>query len=59
MTLDELNTLRLADVNELSAEQIGKLKNIREAVPKIDSNTVIQKTIPFEDIGKYIGDDGF
>ena len=43
----------------MSAEQIGKLKNIREAVPKIDSNTVIQKTIPFEDIGKYIGDDGY
>ena len=59
LTLDEFNTLRLADVNELSAEQIGKLKNIREAVPKIDSNTVIQKTIPFEDIGKYIGDDGY
>ena len=59
LTLDEFNTLRLADVNELSAEQIGKLKNIREAVPKIDSNTVIQKTIPLEDIGKYIGDDGY
>lgn len=28
-------------------------------MPKIDSNTVIQKTIPFEDIGKYIGDDGY
>ena len=27
LTLDEFNTLRLADVNELSAEQIGKLKN--------------------------------
>ena len=59
LTLDEFNTLRLADVNELSADQIGKLKNIREAVPKIDSNTVIQKTIPLEDIGKYIGDDGY
>ena len=30
LTLDEFNTLRLADVNELSAEQIGKLKNIRD-----------------------------
>lgn len=59
MTLDEFNTLRLTDVSELSAEQISKLKNIRDAVPKIDSGTVIQKNIPFEDIEKYIGDDGY
>lgn len=35
------------------------MKAIREAVPKIDANTYIQKTIPASDIDKYIGEDGW
>ena len=53
ITLDEFNILRLTDVNKLSPEQVLKMKNIRDAVPVIDNTTMIQKTIPFEDIEKY------
>lgn len=59
ITLDVFNTLRLTDVNKLSPEQVLKMKNIRDAVPIIDNTTMVQKTIPFEDIEKYIGDDGY
>lgn len=59
LTLDEFNKLRLTNVNDLTNEQIAQLKAIREAVPKIDANTYIQKTIPASDIEKYLGDDGW
>ena len=59
LTLDEFNRLRLTDVTDLTKEQIAQLKAIREAVPKIDANTYIQKTIPASDIEKYLGDDGW
>ena len=59
LSLDEFNRLRLTDLRELTVEQIAKLKRIRDAVPKIDKRTMIQKTIPFEDIEKYIGEDGY
>ena len=59
LTLDEFQKLRLTNVNDLTQEQIAQLKAIREAVPKIDANTYIQKTIPASDIDKYIGEDGW
>ena len=59
LTLEEFNKLRLTDVKDLTKEQIAQMKAIREAVPKIDANTYIQKTIPASDIDKYIGEDGW
>ena len=59
LTLEEFNKLRLTDVKDLTNEQIAQMKAIREAVPKIDANTYIQKTIPASDIDKYIGEDGW
>jgi len=35
------------------------MKKIRDAVPKINRETIIQKTIPEEDIVKYIGENGY
>ena len=52
LTLEEFNKLRLTDVKGLTKEQIAQMKAIREAVPKIDANTYIQKTIPASDIGE-------
>lgn len=49
----------MTDVKDLTKEQIAQMKAIREAVPKIDANTYIQKTIPASDIDKYIGEDGW
>ena len=54
LSLDEFNKLRLTDVDELKPNEIAKMKAIREAVPKIDSETIIQKTIPAEDLAKYL-----
>ena len=59
LSLEEFNKLRLTDVKDLTKEQIAQMKAIREAVPKIDANTYIQKTIPASDIDKYIGEDGW
>ena len=59
LTLEEFNKLRLTDVKDLTKEQIAQMKAIREAVPKIDANTYIQKTILASDIDKYIGEDGW
>lgn len=59
LTLEEFNKLRLTDVKDLTKEQIAQMKAIREAVPKIDANTYIQKTITASDIDKYIGEDGW
>ena len=59
LTLEEFNKLRLTDIKDLTKEQIAQMKAIREAVPKIDANTYIQKTIPASDIDKYIGEDGW
>ena len=59
LTLEEFNKLRLTDVKDLTKEQIAQMKAIREAVPKIDANTYIQKTISASDIDKYIGEDGW
>ena len=49
----------MTDVKDLTKEQIAQMKAIREAVPKIDANTYIQKTISASDIDKYIGEDGW
>ncbi|MBD7911797.1 hypothetical protein [Clostridium cibarium] len=46
LTVDEFNKLRLANVNELSSEQVKIMKAIRDAIPKINNDTVLQKTIP-------------
>ena len=59
LTLEEFNKLRLTDVKDLTKEQIAQMKAISEAVPKIDANTYIQKTISASDIDKYIGEDGW
>ena len=59
LTLEEFNKLRLTDVKDLTKEQIAQMKAIREAVPKIDANTYIQKTIQATDIDKKIGEDGW
>lgn len=59
LTIDEFNTLRLKSVSELSPDEIAKMKAIRDSVPKINSSTVIKKTIPASDIEKYLGEKGY
>lgn len=43
LNIDEFNKLRLTNPSELSPKQIETMKAIRDAIPKIDKNTFIQK----------------
>ncbi|AAK78121.1 Hypothetical protein, CF-5 family [Clostridium acetobutylicum ATCC 824] len=54
LNIDEFNKLRLTNPSELSPKQIETMKAIRDAIPKIDKNTFIQKTIPKSDIEGYL-----
>ncbi len=58
-TQEEFNHLRLKKVSSLSDSERELMKGIREAVPKPGGNTVFQKTIPVEDIPKYLGENGY
>lgn len=59
LSVEEFNELRLKDVKDLSVEQVAEIKKNRDSVPEIDERTFIQKTIPQEDIEKYIGENGY
>lgn len=54
MTRAEFNELKLKPINSLTNTEVEKLKSVRDAVPPITKNTVIQKTIPGKDIEKYL-----
>ena len=54
MTPSEFNKLKLKPHDELTDTEIEKLKAIREAVAPITRDTILQKTIPFTDIEKYL-----
>ena len=55
LTRTEFQDLKLKNVDELTDDQVIKLKNIRESVPSVKSKTILQKTIPEADIIKYTG----
>lgn len=54
LTLREFNSLRLQDVTTLTDAQKITLKAVRDSVPEIDENTLMQKVIPACDIDKYV-----
>ncbi len=54
VSLKEYTKLRLTNVYKLSKKEIALLKQIRDAVPDIDADTVLQKVIPVDDIEQYI-----
>ncbi|MED4322130.1 hypothetical protein P9232_11795, partial [Weizmannia sp. CD-2023] len=54
ITLEKFHELRLKPYNELTDEEVKILKNIRDAVPPITKQTLLQKTIPTSDIEKYL-----
>ncbi|MGJ8729587.1 hypothetical protein ACRW9N_03855, partial [Listeria aquatica] len=54
LTLDEFNQLKLKPVQELTDAEVRTLKDIRDSVPKITTETPLQKTIPEGDIEKYL-----
>jgi hypothetical protein len=54
LTIDEFNKLRLTNPSELLPKQVKTMQAIRDEIPKIDTNTFIQKTIPEGDIEGYL-----
>lgn len=54
INLDKFQELKLKPVGELTDSEVVILKDIRESVPKITTDTMLQKTIPLEDITKYL-----
>lgn len=54
MTLKEFHSLRLKDIAILTEFQKNTLKAVRESVPPLDADTLMQKVIPAGDIEKYM-----
>ncbi|MBU7591734.1 ribonuclease YeeF family protein [Metabacillus halosaccharovorans] len=57
MTRAEFNDLKLKSSSSLTLTEIEKMKAIRNAVTPITKETLIQKTIPVQDIQKYLDGD--
>ena len=54
LTMDDFRYIMLKNVNALTETEKMKLARIRNAIPKPDANTVMQKVIPKTDIENYI-----
>ncbi|GIM52115.1 hypothetical protein CAPN004_11450 [Capnocytophaga cynodegmi] len=54
LTMDDFHYLMQKNVNALTQSEIQKLTNIRNAIPKPDANTLMQKVIPADDIDMYL-----
>ncbi|WP_369899946.1 hypothetical protein [Bacillus manliponensis] len=54
ITREEFNDLKLKPASELTDTEAALMKDIRDAVPSITEDTLLQKTIPFADIEKYL-----
>ena len=54
LTMDDFRYMMLKNVNALTESEKVKLARIRNAIPKPDANTVMQKVIPADDIEQYV-----
>ncbi|WP_051348459.1 pre-toxin TG domain-containing protein [Peribacillus kribbensis] len=54
LTLSEFQELKLRHVTELNSDEVRIMKEIRDSVPLITKDTLLQKTIPASDIEKYL-----
>ena len=54
LTMDDFHYMMLKQVNTLTEAEKMKLARIRNALPKPNANTVMQKIIPADDIEQYI-----
>ena len=51
---DELLTLKNIPTENLTPHQIDQLKTVRESIPMLTSDTMMQKVLPKCDIAKYL-----
>ena len=54
LTMDDFRYMMQKNVNALTEAEKAKLARIRNAIPKPDANTVMQKIIPADDIEQYV-----
>ncbi|MBC2224888.1 ribonuclease YeeF family protein [Listeria seeligeri] len=57
LSMEEFQELKLKPIQDLTNAEVKALKAIRKAVPKITTDTLLQKTIPVGDIEKYLAGD--
>jgi hypothetical protein len=55
--LSEFQELKLKHISELTSDVVHMIKGIRDSVPLITKDTLLQKTIPASDIEKYLSGD--
>ncbi|MCD7034523.1 LXG domain-containing protein [Metabacillus sp. GX 13764] len=54
ITIDKFHELRLKPVEELTLDEIKIMKEIRDSVPPVTKETLLQKTLPIQDVKNYI-----
>ena len=54
LTMDDFHYMMLKNVNALTEAEKAQLARIRNAMPKPDANTVMQKVIPASDLDNFI-----
>lgn len=54
INIEQFNNLRLKSVSELTDSELKILKKIRDSVPPVTKDTLLQKTIPIADVDKYL-----
>jgi uncharacterized protein YktA (UPF0223 family) len=54
LTLEEFHKLRRTTIDQLTDSQTKSMKAIRDAVPPVTKDTLLQKTITASDIEKYL-----
>lgn len=57
ITLEHFNESNLKPISALTDEEVTMMKEIRDAVPPITKDTLLQKAIPPSDINSYLSGD--
>lgn len=57
IAIEDFNNLRLKPVSELTDAEAKIMKDIRDSVPPVTQDTLLQKTIPVNDVDKYLSGD--
>ncbi len=54
LSLEKFNDLRLKSADKLTDNEIKAMKAVRESIPNLNNNSIMQKVLPKEDISKYL-----
>jgi len=54
ITIEQFNKMKVKPIYEMDEKELIFMKNIRDSVPKVNQDTLLQKTFPASDIEKYL-----